>query len=65
MATNSSILAGKIPWSRSLEGYSPWGCKESDMTEASIRGTVRVEKEVNHKRPFELRNLGFILMWGH
>ena len=33
MATQSSILAWKIPWMRSLLGYSPWGHKESDMTE--------------------------------
>ena len=32
MATHSSILAWEIPWT---EGYSPWGCKESDTTEAS------------------------------
>ena len=30
MATHSSILAGKIPWKRSLADYNPWGCKESD-----------------------------------
>ena len=30
-ATHSSILAWRIPWS--LVGYSPWGRKESDMTE--------------------------------
>ena len=28
MATHSSILAWRIPWSP-----SPWGCKESDTTE--------------------------------
>ena len=33
MATLSSILAWKIPWTDSLVGYSPWGCKESDTTE--------------------------------
>ena len=33
MATQSSILAWRIPWKRSLAGYSPWGCKELDMTE--------------------------------
>ena len=28
------ILAWRIPLGqRSLAGYSPWGCKESDMTE--------------------------------
>ena len=33
MATHSSILTWKIPWKRSLEGYSPWGCKESATIE--------------------------------
>ena len=33
MATHSSILAWRIPWTRSLVGYSPWGHKESDTTE--------------------------------
>ena len=33
MATHASILAWRIPWTRSLTGYSPWGCKELDMTE--------------------------------
>ena len=38
MATHSSILAWRIPWTeeRSLAGYSPWGHKESDMTEQLI-----------------------------
>ena len=33
MATHSSILAWKIPWTESLACYGPWGCKESDTTE--------------------------------
>ena len=33
MATHSSILAWRIPWTRSLAGYSLWGCRESDTTE--------------------------------
>ena len=33
MATHSSILAWKIPWTESLVGYSPRGHKESDTTE--------------------------------
>ena len=32
MATHSSILAWEIHGLRRLAGYSPWGCKESDMT---------------------------------
>ena len=34
-ATHSSIRAWRIPWTESLVGYSPWGHKESDMTEAT------------------------------
>ena len=33
MAIHSSTLAWKIPWKEEPVGYSPWGCKESDMTE--------------------------------
>ena len=34
MATHSSILAWKIPWKEKPDRlHSPWGRKESDMTE--------------------------------
>ena len=33
IATHSSILAWRVPWTEELGGYSPGGCKESDMTE--------------------------------
>ena len=35
MATHSSILAWRVPMDRGAwyQGYSPWGHKESDMTE--------------------------------
>ena len=34
MATHSSILAWRIPWTHEPGGlYSPWGHKESDTTE--------------------------------
>ena len=32
-ATHSSILAWRIHGQRSLAGYSPWSCKESDTTQ--------------------------------
>ena len=32
MAIHSSTIAWKIPWTEE-PGYSPWGHKESDMTE--------------------------------
>ena len=33
MATHSVCVPGESHGQRSLAGYSPWGCKESDMTE--------------------------------
>ena len=33
MATHSSILPGESHGQKSLVGYSPWGLKESDMSE--------------------------------
>ena len=33
MAPHSSTLAWKIPWMRSLVGYSSWGHEESNRTE--------------------------------
>ena len=34
IATHSSVLAWKLHGQRSLvQGYSPWGCQESDTTE--------------------------------
>ena len=35
MATHSGILAWRIHGWRSLVGYSPWGHKESNTTEAT------------------------------
>ena len=35
MATHSGILAGKSHGQSSLVGYSPWGHKELDTTEAA------------------------------
>jgi len=32
MTTHSSILAWRIPWTEEPGRYSPWDCKESDMT---------------------------------
>ena len=34
MSTHSSLfLPGEFHGQRSLAGYSPWNCKESDMTD--------------------------------
>ena len=39
MATYSSIFAWEIHGQRSLEGCTPWGCKESDMNEQLINNS--------------------------
>ena len=36
MATHSSILAWRIPWTEESGGLSPWGYKKSDMTEVTL-----------------------------
>ena len=45
MATHSSILAWRIPWTRSLVCYSPWGHKELDTTEHTNTHTHSQVKE--------------------
>ena len=35
MATHSGILAWRISWREKTDGLSPWGHKESYMTEAT------------------------------
>ena len=35
MATHSVLLPGESRGQRILVGYSPWGCKESNMTEVT------------------------------
>ena len=48
MATHSSILAWKIPWQRSLVGYSPRGHKESDTTERLASNNKVTQQEEGH-----------------
>ena len=43
MATHSSVLAWEIHGQRSLVGYSPWGHKESDMTERTKTRASTIE----------------------
>ena len=37
------FLTGEPPGQRNLSGYSPWGCKESDMTELSEHACMQVK----------------------
>ena len=45
MATRSSILAWRIPWTRSLVGYSPWSRKELDSTEATEHAALAIQQQ--------------------
>ena len=50
MATHSSILAWRIPWTEEPGGlYSPWDCKESDTTEwLTVSDSVPPRKPIAH-----------------
>ena len=43
MATSYNTLVWKIPRTEDLEGYSPWGLKELDMTEATEHACMSIE----------------------
>ena len=36
MATHSSILAWRVPWTEEPGGLQPIGCKELDITEVTL-----------------------------
>ena len=44
MATHSSILAWRIPWTEERGGLHPWGRKESDTTEATLDTCTRTQE---------------------
>ena len=46
MATHSGILPGKSHGQKSLVGYSPQGCKASDMTEQSTHLKIRDKRSI-------------------
>ena len=65
--THSSILAWRIPWQRSLAGYSLWDHKESDTTEQLTHthyqqgfpgGSDRKESVCNARDPGSIPGLG-------
>ena len=47
MATHFSNLPEEVHGQRSLVGYSPWGCKESDMTEQLPQEELRFQVASN------------------
>ena len=53
MATQSSILTGKVHGQRCLAGYSPWGCRESDTTVQLSGGVCNFLSSVSPQQKFE------------
>ena len=63
IATHSSILAWRIPWTKEPGGYSPWGHKESDTTELiTLLPLLQVLLGRNHLKAGQLLAVkGYIL----
>ena len=40
MATHSSILAWRIPWTEEQVGHGPWGHRELDTTEVTEHAPI-------------------------
>ena len=60
MATHSSILAWReFHGQRSMAGYSPWGCKESDMTEQ----LTHIPRRLPRAMPSALNVLPAVSTW--
>ena len=49
VAITPVFLPGKFHGQRSLVGYSPWGCKESDTTEGSRTHIASIYNTQNFK----------------
>ena len=61
MAAHSGILAGRIPWTEEPGGlYSPWDCKELDMTKGLTLSLRSLNQVVTVPTP-GLRNKLFLL----
>ena len=75
MATHSNILAWRIPWTeRSLVGYSPWGHKETPLSNYTHMHTICIKKMLLGDFPggpvvmtlsFHCRGCGFIPWLGN
>ena len=49
MATHSSILTWRAHGQGSLAGHSPWGHKESDMTEVTEHSCMQAQRGNNYR----------------
>ena len=65
MATHSSILAWRSPWTEEPEGYSPWGPEESDVTEADLVACSRSQSNTlfSQRKPILLMRFEIWQAW--
>ena len=61
MAVHSSILAWEIHGQRTLAGYSPWGLKESDMTERLKHTDTHIHTQTHTHTPVLVVQAGLTL----
>ena len=58
VAIHSSIVAWRILWRKEPGGFSPWGYRESDMTEATLHAHVSffffLNSEIKKCKAFKL-----------
>ena len=64
MATHSSILAWRIPWTEELGRLSPWGCKESDVTERLSTCVHMCNINVCTYRCIHIYRYEILFLWG-
>ena len=58
MATCSSILAWRIPWTEELAGYSPWGRKRIRHNLATKQQQMLTDGHVHHLNSVKSLNKG-------
>ena len=60
MATHSSLLAWRMPWTEEPGGYSPWGHKESDTTEQLTLSQRNIVASADRIRPGHILIRGLV-----
>ena len=52
---HSSILAGRIPWTEEPGGYSPWGHKETQLSDYFFNTDLDISFNIPFSEPFKSR----------
>ena len=65
MATHSSLLAWRIPWTEEPGGYSPWGGKELDITEWLTHTHIRTNRKSKYISGNYKTTYVYLARWFH